>query len=69
MKQLREKVLVSKFFAYFVLPAVVLSFLGMYFPYVYAMLAVNESDMCICSYFINETDVDVHLFLNVKESY
>jgi hypothetical protein len=53
MKQLREKVLVSKFFAYFVLPAVVLSFLGMYFPYVYAVLAVNESDMCICSYFLN----------------
>lgn len=67
MKQLREKVLVSKFFAYFVLPAVVLSFLGMYFPYVYAMLAVNESDMCICSYFVNEKHV--HPFVIVTESY
>lgn len=68
MKQLREEVLLKKFFIYFVAPALVFSVLGCYFPYVYAMLAVNESDMCICSYF-NDQHQAHSVFLHIDTTY
>jgi hypothetical protein len=41
---------------YFMGPVTLLSLLGCYFPYVYVMLAVNESDICLCSYYLSKSN-------------
>ena len=40
MQSLKEEVLLKKFFVYFFLPSIVISTLAIFFPFVYASLAV-----------------------------
>jgi hypothetical protein len=67
MTKLKEDVLVRNFFLYLILPFLLISLLGFRFPYVYVMLAVNETDMCMCSYFENYSD-HRYLILNNQSS-
>ena len=51
MMQLKEETLLRKSIQYFLIPSILLGAIGCYFPYVYAMLPGNESDLCVCSFF------------------
>ena len=68
MKKLKEGVLVRKFLFYVMLPSLTVTILGFFFPYVYAMLAVNDAEVCICSYFLANAERDF-LLLETKKSF
>jgi hypothetical protein len=51
MTQLKEENMMYKGLLYFLLPSAILGVVGCYFPYLYAMLPGNESDLCTCSFF------------------
>ena len=70
MQQLREEDLIKRSLLFFLLPMVVIGLLGCRFPYVYAVLPVHETDMCICSFF--ETmyyDDKSYLLLKTDQSF
>ena len=54
MKELKEEVLLRKSFLYFWIPSFCVGILGCYFPYVFAILATNESDICTCGFFYDK---------------
>lgn len=49
MLMLRENVLIKKFVLYFLIPATTLCIIGIFTEYVYVILAMTDSDSCLCS--------------------
>ena len=49
MLNLQEKVLIKKIYAYFLLPALMMGLLAVFFPLLYALVPAHESYECICS--------------------
>ena len=65
MTKLKENVLIRNFVLYLILPTLLVSLVGFRFPYVYVLLAVSETDMCMCSYFQSSHS---YLILNNQSS-
>jgi hypothetical protein len=63
MTSLREEVLIEKGFLYFLLPSIVMGIFGAFFPGIYSIIPVHESDICLCSFF-GKTDKNNYLLLN-----
>lgn len=51
MTSLREENLIYKGFLYFLLPSCIWGIFGIFFPAIYTIIPVHESDICLCSFF------------------
>jgi len=50
MTELREERLIRRGFTFFILPSMVLGLLGCFFPSLYVVLPIHETDICLCSF-------------------
>jgi hypothetical protein len=50
MTELREETLIKKGFWYFIFPSFILGILGAVTPWIYMLLPVHETDICLCSF-------------------
>ena len=55
MSKLREKNLLCKAIKFVIIPVVLLAILGSIFPYMQALVPVQESSVCVCLFFRKET--------------
>jgi hypothetical protein len=68
MTLLREEVLLRKGLCYFLLPCFLIGLIAFWSPFVYVMIPVHESDMCICSYYWKMYCTDKeYFFLNSNQ--
>lgn len=58
MNDLKEKKILLKGIIYFFIPVCLFGILAMFFPIVYAIFPVQESEICVCSFFEMQNDGD-----------
>jgi hypothetical protein len=51
MDSLKEKIILRKGLLFYFLPFGLIGVLSMFFPIVYALFPVQESEICVCSFF------------------
>lgn len=70
MTNLREETLIFKGVFWFLLPSICIGVLGVFFPAVYSIIPVHETDTCLCYFFKQVFDHNrKYLFLDQQSSY
>ena len=56
MRMLKERVLLYQLMKYVVVPCIILAIFGTFFPFIQALLPIQESDTCTCIYFYEKAN-------------
>ena len=64
MTALREETLIRKGFYYFLLPSLAIGIIGIFIPFVYVVVPLHESDLCLCAFFSRNYICDNSWLLN-----
>ena len=56
MSELRENILLWKAFKFVIIPVIICSILGTFWPYMQAFVPVHESDTCVCLFFHQDSN-------------
>ena len=51
MTALREETLIKKGFIYFLMPSLAIGITGIFIPFIYILVPLHESGICLCAFF------------------